>query len=243
MSAPRLHQTGLRVRGGFMAGFFSSLVPTTPAVQLLIDRPLKKAIMWAPSRMVDAAEEMLAAWQKNDTDSATTTPPEMPVILVAMARDYMPTGRDYGRQIADSMPVMIPGDDKERLFGMRIIAADIRTQVAIFAHDTGTATSIAAQFALYLDSMAGRRFPARFTYAGVSHDWPVQVESPDVPFSNVPTDNKNVTILVGDLTLKASIPLFDAPKAGDPNDGQGQAGSATDPAGYPVVTEVGQITI
>ncbi len=71
--------------GGFMAGFFSSLVPTTPAVQLMMDRPLKKAIMWAPSRMVDAAEEMLAAWQKNDTDSATTTPPEMPVILVAMA--------------------------------------------------------------------------------------------------------------------------------------------------------------
>jgi len=228
--------------GGFMGAFFSTLVPTTPGVQKLMARPLKTAINWAPSRMVDAAEEMLAAWQKNDTDSAPTTPPEIPIILVAMARDYIPAGRDFTRQIADSVPVMIPGDAKERIFGMRIVAADIRAQVAIFAHDAGTATSLAAQFALFLDSTAGRRFSASFTYAGASHDWPVQVESPDVPFSNIATENKNLTILVGDLTLKASIPFFDAPKAGDANDGQGTPGSATDPAGYPFVTEVEQIS-
>lgn len=221
-----------------MGSFYASLVPTTPALQKLTTRGLKKSILWAPARMIDAAEEMLSAWQKNDTDSATTAPPEMPVILVAMAKDYMPTGRDFTRQIADNIQVIVPGDAKERLFGLRVAAGDIRAQVAIFAHDTGTASSIASQFLLYLDTVHGRRFPATFTHAGVATEWPVQVESPDAPASSVPTDAKNLTILIIDLTLKASIPLYDAPAAGQPNDGQGTAGDASDPSGYPVVTQV-----
>lgn len=224
--------------GGFMGSFFASLVPTTPALQRFVDRGLKKAILWAPSRMVDSAEEMLSAWQKNDTNSAPTTPAEMPVILVAMAKDYMSSGRDFTRQVADSFPVVIPGDDKERVFGLRVAAGDIRAQIAIFAHDTGTATSIASQFLMYLDTVHGRRFAARFSHAGVETDWPVQVETPDVPFSNMQTDNKNITILVGDITLRASIPFYDAPKAGQPSDGQGTPGDSADPAGYPVVVEV-----
>jgi hypothetical protein len=224
--------------GGFMGSFYASLVPTTPALQLFTTRGLKKSILWAPARMVDAAEEMLSAWQKNDTDSATTMPPEMPVILVAMAKDYMPTGRDFTRQLADSIPVMLPGDAKERLFGLRVAAGDIRAQVAIFAHDTGTASSIASQFLLYLDTVHGRRFPATFTHAGVTTEWPVQVESPDVPASSIPTDAKNLTMLIVDLTLKASIPLYDGPADDAPNDGQGTAGDASDPSGYPVVVQV-----
>lgn len=224
--------------GGFMGSFYASLVPTTPALQRFVDRGLKKAIMWAPSRMVDSAEEMLSAWQKNDTNSAPTTPPEMPVILVAMAKDYMAAGRDFTRQVADSFPVVIPGDDKERVFGLRVAAGDIRAQIAIFSHESGTASSIASQFLMYLDTVHGRRFAARFTHAGVQSDWPVQVETPDVPFSNIQTDNKNITILVGDITLKASIPFYDAPKAGQPSDGQGTPGDSADPAGYPVVVEV-----
>jgi hypothetical protein len=224
--------------GGFMGAFYASLVPTTPALQQFTTRGLKKSILWAPARMVDAAEEMLAAWQKNDTDSATTMPPEMPVILVAMAKDYMPTGRDFTRQLADSIPVMLPGDAKERLFGLRVAAGDIRAQVAIFAHDTGTASSIASQFLLYLDTVHGRRFPATFTHAGVTTEWPVQVESPDVPASSIPTDAKNLTMLIVDLTLKASIPLYDGPADDAPNDGQGTAGDASDPSGYPVVVQV-----
>ena len=224
--------------GGFMGAFYASLVPTTPALQLFTQRGLKKSILWAPGRMVDARDDMLAAWQKNDTDSAPTAPPEMPVILVVMSRDYMGSGRDFTRQVADSIPVMIPGDLKERLFGLRVAAGDIRAQVAIFAHDTGTASSIASQFLLYLDTVHGRRFPARFSHAGIETEWPVQVESADVPFSNVQSESKNITVLVADLTLKASIPFYDAPKAGDEHDGQGIPGDLTDPAGYPTVVEV-----
>lgn len=40
-------------------------------------------------------------------------------------------------------------------------------------------------------------------------------------------------ILALDLTLKVEVPLFDAPKPGDPNDGKGIPGT-DDPAGYPL---------
>ncbi len=228
--------------GGYMAGFYSYLVPTTKSMPEFIARGLPLSIVWATSGMVDKAEEMLATWQRNDTDSAATKPAKLPVIIVATARDYMPTGRDFTRQIADSMPVIIPGDTiKGRLFGLRTIAGDIRAQVVVIAADEPTARSIASQFCLYMDTTSGRRFHANYTFAGVTDGWPVQIESVDTPFVSVQTEIKNVVILACDLTLKATIPLFDAPKVGNANnDGKGIP-ETVDPAGYAVVIEVDSV--
>ena len=224
--------------GQFMGRFYGEIVPTTKPLTPYIARGLSKAIVWAPSRMVDSAEEMLAAWQRNDTDSATTRPADMPVMIVSMARDYTPTGRDYTRQIADAEQVMIPGDDKERVFSLRTVAGDVRAQVAIFAQDEPTARSLAAQFLLFLDATPNRRFTARYTFAGEQMDWPVQVESSDSPAMSIGTEAKNLTILAIDLTLKATIPLFSAPAPGQPNDGKGAPGNASDPSGILLVVQV-----
>ncbi len=217
-----------------MGAFYGGIVPTTKALEAYVTRGLAKSIAWAPSRMIDAAEEMLGSWQRNDTDSTTTKPANMPVILVAMAKDYVPTGRDFTRQVADRIMVTIPDDEKGRVFGLRTVAGDIRAQIAIFAHDEPSARSIAAQFLLFLDAAPNRWFMARYTFAGQIMEWPVQVESPDSPAMAIQTDAKNLTILAVDLTLKAEIPMFDAPAAGQPNDGQGTPGTS-DPAGYPLV--------
>ena len=224
--------------GRFMGRFYSEFVPTTKPLTPYIERGLSRAIVWAPSRMVDSAEEMLAAWQRNDTDSATTRPADMPVMIVSMARDYTPTGRDYTRQIADAEQVMILGDDKERVFSLRTVAADIRAQVAIFAMDEPTARALAAQFLLFLDATPNRRFTARYTFAGEQMDWPVQIESTDSPAMSIGTEAKNLTILAIDLTLKATIPLFSAPAPGQPNDGKGAPGNASDPSGILLVVQV-----
>ena len=217
-----------------MGRYFASLVPTTKPLQAYVARPLAKAIAWAPARMVDAAEDMLSLWMRSDMDGAPTTPSEMPVIIVAMAKDYTPTGRDYTRQVADRQMVMIPGDTKERLFGLRAAAGDIRAQVVIFAMDVPTAHSLAAQFALFLDATENRRFKATYRFAGMDLQWPVQIESPESFASSIATDAKNLTVLALDVTLRAEIPLFDAPAAGQPNDGKGIPGT-DDPAGYPLV--------
>lgn len=224
--------------GAYMGAFYAGIVPATNGLQEYVARGLAKSIVWAPSRMVDAVEEMLSSWQRNDTDSAATQPAKMPVIFVAIAKDYTPSGRDYTRQISEQVEVILPGDTKERDFKVRVIAGDVRAQVVFCAHDEPTARSLASQFLLYLDNMGNRRFDSTYTFAGQNLVWPVQIESPDTPAMSIQTDAKNLTILACDITLKASIPLFNAPADNEPNDGKGTVGNPDDPSGYQVVVQV-----
>jgi len=223
--------------GEFLGRYFASLVATTKPLQSYVTRPLSKAIAWAPSRMVDAADDMLALYMRTDMDGAPTTPPDLPVIIAAMAKDYTPTGRDYTRQISDRQMVILPDDPKERLFGLRAVAGDVRVQLAVFATDEPSAHALAAQFLLFVDETPSRRFEAEYHFAGIKTAWPVQIESPENPAMSIQTDAKNLTILAIDLTLHASIPLFDAPKVGEPNDGKGNPGT-DDPTGYPLVQTI-----
>jgi hypothetical protein len=223
--------------GQYMARFYGELIATTRPLEEFVLRGVGKSVMWAPARMVDAAEDMLSLYARDDLDEGPTKPFAMPIMFVAMAKDYVPSGRDFTRQLADTVDIALPGDDKNRVFGLRSVAADIRAQVVVAAMDEPTARSLAAQFVLYLDSTDGRRFSAPFTFAGEALDWPVVIENPDVQAIQVPTEAKNLTMLAIDLTLRATVPLIDAPKPGDANDGQGVPGTA-DPAGYPVVNAI-----
>ncbi|WMC11744.1 hypothetical protein PU634_05095 [Oceanimonas pelagia] len=223
--------------GGFMQDFYLGLVPTTRPLTEFTARGFAQCVAWAPGRMVDKAEDMLGAWMKNDSAQAPTRPPKLPVILVGVANDYTPIAGNMGTQIADAIDVQLPGDDKCRFFQMRMVAGEVRAQVAIFAHDEPTAKSLAAQFLLFLSSPSRRGFDAVFPYAGVDNAFPVQIEAPDNPAMSIETGTKNLKVLAIDLTLICSIPLFSAPGEGEANDGKGIPGTA-DPAGFPLVADV-----
>lgn len=124
----------------YVNGFYNNLIATTKPMQEYVQRGYAKSVAWAPSRMVDAAEDMLNSWQKNDTNSSPTRPPKLPVVIMAMDQTYMPTGREFGKQVSDSMRMVIPGDPKERLFGLRTVFGDIRTQLVFAAADEPTAS-------------------------------------------------------------------------------------------------------
>jgi len=221
--------------GDLMQRFYADHIsPTTPALEEYVARGFSQALAWAPTRMVDQAEAMLAAWQRNDSRQATTRPPDLPVILAAMSKDWAPIPAEFGTQISDSVPIMFPEDAKERLFRVRVISGDIRLQLALFAGEEQTVKSLAAQLLLFLSSPERRRFWAIYPFAGIQHAYPVQFEAPDPPASRVETNSRVVSALIIDLELKASAPVFLAPKPGEPNDGKGTPGT-DDPAGYPVV--------
>ncbi|SET41421.1 hypothetical protein SAMN05216326_12566 [Nitrosomonas marina] len=230
-----------RAFGAYMEGFYKSIIPTAESLNEYASRGYATSVGWAKDRMVDDAEAMIEAYFKNDTDDAPTQPPKLPVILMAVDKNYTPTGRDYTRQITadDDLWVILPDDVKERAFDVKVMAGDIRAQLAIFSHTSDAARSIAAQFLLYIDSPLRRHFDASYEFAGQTVDgWPVQIETPDIPASDIKVEGvKNMTILAIDITLHASIPLFGAPKEGEPNDGKGIPGT-DDPAGHPVVVEV-----
>ena len=226
-----------------MARFYKELQATTPQLEEYIRRGTEKAIAYAPARMIDEAERMFLKYlradvKKSDDENAPTDAYDLPMMLVAMARDVTPTGRDWNRQIADAAPFVFPDDPSERVFKVKTIASDIRVQIAIFAAQEATARSIAAQFLLFVDAVENRRFYADYEKWGFHSRWPCVLESPEAFAPVVQTEADNLTILAIDLTLKCTLPLFFAPKEWEENDGQGIPGDKHDPAGFPLVQVV-----
>lgn len=220
--------------GRYLQGFYSQLVADTPALAEFAARGFAKSAVWAPGRMVDQVEEMLASWRKNDTAQAARPTPYLPVMIAAMAKDYVPAPPDYSRGLADPIDVMLPNDPLGRVFKMRAVVADVRTQVAIAAPEDSTARSIAMQLQLYASALPNRRFYASYPLAGLDENWPVVLELPDLQAINSPTEVKNLTLLTADIQMRATVPLLSYPKGAEPSDGQG-AGTADDPHGYLVV--------
>ena len=227
----------------YLGGFYQALVADTKPLEEFVTRGFYQCFAWAPSRMVDKADEMLDLWQRHQTATAPTTqaplpPSKLPVVIVGMARDHIPTGRDFTKQLAVSEYVVLPGDAKGRIFGLRTSAADIRCQLAIFAADIWTARSLAAQLLDFLDIPQNQRFMAAYTFASIASQWPVGIETPEVPAQSIESVSRNLAILAVDIMLKATVPLFDAPADSDPNDGRGTTGNPNDPSGYPSVQVV-----
>lgn len=229
--------------GRYLQHWHGRMFADTPALREYATRSFDKAAMWAPGRMVDQVEEMLEAYRKNDAAQADQPKPKLPIVLVAMAKDFMPAPPEYGRGMGDEQDVIIPSDDRERLFRMSVVVVDLRVQIAIAAPEEGTAHSIALQLHRHTSTVSNRLFYADIPVAGIPQKWPVQIELPDLNGMNVATDVKNLTILLLDLTLRATVPMLRAPAAGEENDGRGGANATDpwapgyDPHGFPVVVE------
>lgn len=227
--------------GRYMIRFFDQLVPTTKPMHEYCRRPFKYAVMLAPARMIDQAEDLLNKYLRADMQKGiggATRPHNLPVILVAFARDVTPTGRDYGRQIANADFIKLPDDEKGRVFKIRTVASDVRVQCAVFASDEPTARSIAAQFLLFVDAVQNRRFWVDYEFAGMPLKYPAQLETTEAIAPLTPTEANNLTVLAVDLTLKCTIPLINGAKTEDEADDKGIVGDEFDPAGYRVVEAV-----
>lgn len=216
---------------GYLARWYASLYPDTRAMQEFTARGLARSIKLAPGRMVDEAESILKSYQR-DENAPKGKNALLPLVAIALAKDYMLTTADWGgRQVSRRMIRLEEGGS---VYGYRQAMHDVRAQVVIFAAEKQTARSLAAQLALFIGDVANRRFTATHTFGQYSVAMPVMLETPDVDFAEVKTDQNNITILAGDLNLKALIPYFDAPREGEANDG-----TINDPPGYQVVVEVG----
>lgn len=222
--------------GRYLGRFYSDyLVADTKALQEFRARGFAKSAVWAPGRMVDQVEDMLSSWRKNDNDSTDQPHPYLPVMIAAMAKDYLPAPPEFGRQIVNPIDVIIPQDPKNRVFKMRAVTADVRTQVAIIAAEDPTARSIAMQLQAFVATSENRRFYSVYRLAGMDDYWPVVLETPDLQAIAAPAgDVKNQTILTVDFQLRATVPMLTTPVTG--GDGKG-SGTPDDPDGYLVVIE------
>ena len=231
--------------GLHLQGFQRGLVPDTRAVLEFMRRPFMSAVKLAPDRMIDAVDEIIDAYRKNDNVPGKQPVSALPVVIVAVGKDYTPSGSEYGRIVADPIFVQIPGDQKERIFRLRVAKRDFRAQVVVMAAEGVTASSLAMQLHLYCAAIARRNLAAMHRFAGIATYWGVQIEDPEISAISSPVGEgvKNATALVIDMTLRATIPVYTAPGPGEPNDELGTNNEpsnpynpAHDPSGYPRVS-------
>ena len=214
--------------GEWLTAFYAQFYPDTPATTEWQARGTVKAMAWAPARMVDAVEDMLGGWRKNNNSGNPSTSAYLPVVFIAVASDYTETPGEAGRPLTDYMPINFPGDTLKRSFRARLLGVDLRCQVVIVAGDALSAQSIMGQLCMW--AVERRTFKSRYSFAGFTSDWPVQIVGADRMAIPTPI-GEQVTILSVDLTVRATMPMFYGPAAGAPNDGQV-------PPGHPVILAI-----
>lgn len=216
----------------YLIEYHASLAADTPSLEEYREREVKKAIVWAPGRLVDQVESMMVEWRKNDNTGKPGLSSMLPVIFVGFAKDFTPVLPEFSVAVGSAMDVSFPDDPLQRAYKARSSANEYRAQIVIAAAEVRTAHSLAMQFNLFANGPRGRRFTHVHEFAGLQHEFPAVLEQIDFGAVNTAVDQKNLTLLVGDLTIRATVPIFDAPRAGQPNDGKAA------PAGYPVITQV-----
>lgn len=221
--------------GRYMQRFYAQVQPTTKPLYEFVNRGGARSVVFAPASMGDKADEMLKLWRRSELRGHGQF--NLPIIIVAVADDAMPTGREWAVPVSSPTYVTLPDDPKKRAFKVTTSLVDLRAQVVIIAAEEPTARSLAAQFLTFIDAFENSRFTVPYQFAGMEVQWPAVLESSETPAFRIPTDEVNIQVLALDLTIKASVPLYRAPNAGEPNDGRGTPGDANDPAGYPQVEE------
>jgi hypothetical protein len=228
--------------GQWLTRYRSDVIGMTGNMQEWLNRDLPKAIAFAPSRLVDQAELMVNAWLNNDTEASTTTSYKLPMVLVGMNADSMGTGYDYASKIIDPVYVIIPDDPKERAFKLNMIQDDMRFQIVFFARDLATVKGMVDQFRVFSAKTGNDVIPCSYDFAGIPITFESQLESSEVFAPKTQTEVKNLHILVVDMAVKTSIPLYSAPRIGEPNDGKGVP-ETDDPAGYLLVDTVTNVGV
>lgn len=228
--------------GEYMGRFKQSLSRAnfndTDAVQEFAARPLKRSVVFAPSRMNDAIEDILSAWRKNtNADGQPQSTAFLPVMAIAIARDYMPAAISQGMMLGDAIDVKIPNYPDERALKMDLIRGQLRVQVVVIAADDSTAKSLIARFCHFARAYANRGFDATYSLAGFNESWFNSWDTQDLYPSSVAIAQTNLAIQKVDLLLNIAIPMVYGSPTGQPNSGIGM-GTPSDPFGLPVLTQI-----
>lgn len=220
-----------RYLGRWRKGIYPDYADTA-AVQAFLAKPMAEAIMWAPARMIDAAEQQLELYRLA-TNGPNGPAGMLPVILLAMDDNFLATGADWGGQHSPRRMMQIV--EGGSWYGYKHVQQDRRVQVVIIASEGGSAQSLAAQLASFIIEPKNRWFDAPYVFGQYKVPMPVTLETNRIDWMNVapPGDAKNLKILAADITLKCTIPFFDAPREGEPNDGTDNT-----PPGYPMLSQV-----
>ncbi|MFJ3685548.1 hypothetical protein [Pseudomonas sp. NPDC090208] len=216
--------------GYYMLEWFQQLYADTAAIKEFASRRPAQAMQWAPSRMLDEVEKMLAQYRKNENGPPGATS-KLPIVLLATDDDFLGTGADWGGHHTgfEMVQILEGGSWYEHRQDMH----DRRIQVVVVANDADTAKSIAAQLSAYMQEPHHRYMTAKYTFGQYEIPAAMQLETKRIDWMSVKTDLKNLKIVAADIALKCVVPILRGPAEGEPNDG-----TANIPPGFPVTSKV-----
>lgn len=216
--------------GWYMVDWFRKLYADTAALQEFKSRPTHAAMKWAPGRMLDEVEKMLAMYRKNENGEAGATT-KLPIVILATDDDFLGTGADWGGHHTGFERVQLL--ENGSWYDYRQDMHDRRIQVAVIASDSDTAKSIGAQLSSYMQEPMHRYMDATYTFGQYKVPAPMQLETKRIDWMNIKNDLKNVKIIAADIALKCVVPILVGPGPDEPNDG-----SDNDPPGFQLVRAV-----
>lgn len=217
--------------GRWVAGFHAQAYADTPAMAGWSARPAPDACKWAEGRMVDDVEAMLSSVRNNaNVPAVKSTNAFSPILLVALATEYTETPSDQGPMTPERLPVVLPNDPLNRVIELDLMSIDLRCQLAMIAAEQPTVMSMCAQ----LGRWAQRNYRLSATHVfdafGLATDWPVRVVPVDRMAIHTPI-GEHLKVMTLDVTIRAVLPMFRGPGAGDATDGES-------PPGFAVISEV-----
>lgn len=204
---------GLRLRD-----FRQWCQPTTQALFDWKARRIEGAIIVAKSKMIDDAEAMLKAVQENDNAQASGDKSEsgtsvyLPMMMTAISPIESVPGFDQLIGQPQWMQGVIPTDPLQRVIEFRTTPALYRCQIAFFAPDPHSASSISNQLANYFKHEAKRQMSVMYEigYAGtniIRDPWNFRILENELYPDKADTELKNLHIITLDCNWSGLEPV------------------------------------
>lgn len=214
--------------GKVLVDFHKWTMPDTKAFDYWKRLDVSKAIVVAPSRMIDDIDSMLSKYRQQETEKGYVAP--LPVMIVALDDMESPPEISAIKGIPYWLNTMVPTDIKYRPIKLRTIARQYRVQLAFVCAEGDTCQSVINQFCAYMDDDFKRRFMATYDLgAGVKDDWHLTVIENSLFPDKVPTGQANMVVNTVDFQVAGLLPQVVGMRNEDGDYGEGVDLDGRDP--------------
>lgn len=188
--------------------FRAELVPETPLLDKWKGRAPFTAIRASQGRMIDDVEEMLKSYREEVGEKVGENA-VLPVMITAVAPITSPPTATQVIQV----PYFIDTEVNGIPIKLRLVSKSIRCQIAFFSTNPHDVNSLADQFCTYMLNEDKRRFPVNVPLIS-ANDKEKAITAPffatvfenELYPSEIPTTEKNLSVVVIDVTLVMPYP-------------------------------------
>lgn len=190
-----------------LADFRAWLKPESQLIYNWKIAPFDQSIKAAKSTLVDDVEALIGEYRTNQNSDTVGTTSRIPVLLTAIAQVEVPPDANMLLGKPYFIPIIHPADPQNRIVQMRVVPRATRAQLVFLSTNDHDISSVADQFCAYMTDDDKRRFTVNYDLGGGFVDpWKMTVMNNDLSPSQGFTDEKNLRIVIVDVTMVGLVP-------------------------------------